>query len=227
MERLSILTRHSPHDLAIAPSLLAADFAKLGAEIRDAAAAGADLFHVDIMDGHFAPNLSMGPPVVSAIRPHTDLLFDVHLMLTNPRAYIEPFVKAGADHITIHIEADDDIAGTLADIHAAGISAGLSLRPGTDPETLRPYLDQVEMLLVMTVEPGFGGQSFRADQLPKIATLREWIDASGRDIHLEVDGGIAAESAKQVREAGANMLVAGSSVFRHPQGIAAGIAALR
>lgn len=211
----------------IAPSLLAADFAQLGEQMHAAAHAGADLFHLDIMDGHFVPNLSFGPPVIAAVRPVSDLLFDVHLMLRQPRRYIQAFADAGADHITIHVEADDDIGETIAEIRALGLSAGIALKPATAIDAARPFLPDVQLVLVMTVEPGFGGQSFRADMLSKIEHVRQYIDELGADIHLEVDGGIAANTAKQVGASGANMLVAGTSVFRHSDGMHAAIRALR
>lgn len=221
------LTELSPHDLLTAPSILAADFARLGEEIATVAAAGADMIHVDIMDGHFVPNLSMGPPVVKAVRPVTDLPFDVHLMLTNPGDYIAPFVAAGADHITIHVESEGDLHAILAEIRAAGCSTGITLRPGTPASALTPFLGEVDMVLVMTVEPGFGGQSFRADQVPKIRAIREQLDALGRPVHLQVDGGLNAETSRTVVAAGANVLVAGSSVFRAPEGVAQALATLR
>ncbi len=166
------------------------------------------------MDGHFVPNISFGPDFVASLRNVSDQLFDVHLMISDPRKYLDRFVKAGADHITFHVEVEDDIRQVIRAIHDQGCTAGLSLRPGTPVEAIEPYLDELDLVLVMTVEPGFGGQSFREDQLPKLAAFRKLIDASGRPIQLEVDGGITAETGKRVREAGANVLVAGSSVFK-------------
>ena len=221
------LADYSVDEILVAPSLLAADFGHLADELSAIETNGAEVLHYDVMDAHFVPNISMGPPVLSAIRKCTSLLFDVHLMLTNPRMFIAPFAKSGAQHITIHVECQDDIAGTLHDIHAAGCTAGISLKPGTPPEAVLPYLDQVEMLLVMTVEPGFGGQAFMADQLPKIAILHDAIGKSGCRVHLEVDGGIDGVTAQRVKQAGANVLVAGSSVFRNPAGVAEAIRALR
>lgn len=221
------LTDLSPRDLLTAPSILAADFARLGEEIRAVDAAGADMIHVDIMDGHFVPNLSIGPPVVQAIRPITNLPLDVHLMLSEPGRYVPAFLAAGADHITIHVESEGDLHAILGAIHAAGCSAGITLRPGTPAEALEPYLAEVDMVLVMTVEPGFGGQSFRADQVPKIRAIRERLDALGRPVHLEVDGGLNAETSRTVVAAGANVLVAGNSVFRAPEGVARALAGLR
>ncbi len=211
----------------IAPSILAADFARLGDEIRAVEAGGAGLVHVDIMDGHFVPNLSMGPGIVQAIRPVTALPLDVHLMLSQPGRYIDPFVKAGADHITLHVESEGDIHGMIARIHEAGCSAGITLRPGTPVCSLYPYLEEVEMVLVMTVEPGFGGQSFMRGQVPKVRALRERIDRLGLSVHVEVDGGVAVGTAGEVLAAGANVLVAGSSVFHAANGAAAAIAALK
>jgi ribulose-phosphate 3-epimerase len=223
-QSLSIL----PHDqVLIFPSILAADFSRLGEEIRAAAAAGADGFHVDVMDGHFVPNISFGLPVLEAIRPCSSLAYDVHLMITDPDQFVEAFAKAGADNITFHIELAKDIRGILRQIHALGMTAGLSLRPGTPAETVLPYLDEVDLILVMTVEPGFGGQSFRAEMMPKLAQLRQAIDASGRPIHLEVDGGITAATAPLAIGHGARMLVAGTSVFRAKEGMAAAIRTLR
>lgn len=213
--------------VTVAPSVLAADFSRLAEEIAAVEEGGADVIHLDIMDGHFVPNISFGPPVVKAIRPVTCLPFDVHLMLTHPGRYIDAFLKAGADHITLHIESEGDMGVMLDQIHAAGASAGLTLRPATPLEQLLPYLDRVDLVLVMTVEPGFGGQSFMADMLPKIRQLRECIDRSGRPVHLEVDGGIGPATVGRVIEAGGRMLVAGNSVFRSESGVSAAIQALK
>jgi len=224
------LTQLPVRGVRVAPSILAADFAELAAEIRRAEAAGADVIHIDIMDGHFVPNLSMGPAIVAALRPHCGLPFDVHLMLSNPTAFIEPFAKAGADHLTIHIESESTPAAThacLQKIRDLGLSCGLSLKPATAATTILPFLPQIDLVLVMSVEPGFGGQSFNADMLPKIACFRQAIDAGCRQVHLEVDGGIDKTTAPLVIAAGADLLVAGTSVFRADAGIAAAIAALR
>ena len=211
----------------IAPSILAADFASLGADVKAAEAGGADVIHVDVMDGHFVPNLSLGPGVVKAIRGYSSLPFDVHLMLSQPFRYIETFADAGADHITIHVESEGAVACTLEQIRSHGCSTGLSLRPGTPAVSLAPYLDLIDLILVMTVEPGFGGQAFMPEQVGKIAEIRSMIDRSGRPIHLEVDGGIAHDTAVRVRKAGANLLVAGSSVFKEKGKLAEAISGLR
>ncbi len=211
----------------VAPSILSADFANFGAGVKAITEAGADLVHVDIMDGHFVPNITFGPSVVAALRPYSDLPFDVHFMISDPGKYLEPFVKAGADHVTVHVESDGDLHEVMARIHGYGCSAGITLRPGTPAEAVLPYLPEVEMVLVMTVEPGFGGQSFRDDQLGKIAFLHRAIAASGRRILLEVDGGIGPKTAPLVLQAGADTLVAGSSVFHSPDGYGKAIEALR
>ncbi len=213
--------------ILVAPSLLAADFSRLGDEVNATESGGADFFHLDIMDGHFVPNLSMGPAVVSAIRPCTKLVFDVHLMVSRPAQFIAPFVAAGADHITFHIEAEDDVARTIDAIHDTGCSVGLSLKPDTNPDCLRPYLDKVDLILVMTVEPGFGGQSFRHDMQPKIATIAGWLQEANLPVHLEVDGGIDRFTAPLASRAGAKLMVAGTSIFKSPHGYPAAIAELR
>lgn len=214
--------------LYIAPSILAADFSRLGDELRLAEAGGADMVHIDIMDGHFVPNLSMGPGIVQAIRPVSSLPFDVHLMLSEPGRYLEPFVAAGADHITIHVESRGDLPAIIAEIHRLGCSAGMTMRPGTPAIALAPFLEMVDMILVMTVEPGFGGQSFMAGQLPKIAAIRQMMAERGRtEMLLEVDGGISSKTAQQVILAGANVLVAGSSIFNAAHGVQDAITALR
>lgn len=197
----------------IAPSILSADFAKLGEEVRAIDAAGADWVHVDVMDGHFVPNLTIGPAVVKAIRPHTKLPLDVHLMIEPADPFIEEFAQAGADYLTVHIEAGPHAHRSIQRIKAAGVKAGISLCPATPAEAVMELLDEVDLVLVMSVNPGFGGQKFITSQLAKIAKLSAAISMSGRDIRLEVDGGINPETAKAAIEAGADVLVAGSAVF--------------
>jgi ribulose-phosphate 3-epimerase len=198
----------------ISPSMLAADFANLGAEVRAVTDAGADYIHLDVMDGHFVPNLSFGPAVIKAMRPHSDLPFDVHLMIGPVDPYIGDYVAAGADIITVHPEAGAHTHGTLQQIRKAGKKAGVALNPGTPVEVLDNVLDLVDLVLVMTVNPGFGGQAFIESQLTKISAVRERIDASGRAIDLSVDGGIKTGTAALAISAGADVLVAGTSVFR-------------
>ncbi len=199
--------------IRIAPSLLAADFSQLAAEIARVTAAGADLLHLDIMDGHFVPNLSYGIPVVVAVRGCTRLHLDTHLMLADPLRYVDPFVEAGADSLTIHLEACPDPTQVLQAVRDRGIRCGLAVNPGTDVNGMLPFLDQIDLALVMSVEPGFGGQSFQPQVLDKVRILRQQIDARGLAVDLEVDGGVGPANAAACRDAGARWLVAGSSVF--------------
>ena len=212
----------------ISPSILSADFARLGEEVRAVDAAGADWIHVDVMDGHFVPNITIGPGVVKALRPHTAKPFDVHLMIAPVDPYLDAFAAAGADIITIHPEAGPHTHRTLQAIKALGKKAGVSLNPATPAKLLDYLIDEVDLVLVMSVNPGFGGQSFIASQLRKIAAIRKMIDQTGRPIHLEVDGGIDRTTARQCVEAGADVLVAGTATFQGgPDRYAANIAALK
>ena len=215
-------------NVRIAPSILSADFACLGEEVRAIDAAGADFIHVDVMDGHFVPNLTIGPMVVKALRGHSDKVFDVHLMISPVDPYVEEFANAGADIITVHAEAGPHIHRTLQLIRSLGKRPGVSLNPGTPADVVDMIIDDVDLILVMSVNPGFGGQKFIESQLRKIEALRAKIDATGRDIHLEVDGGINAETAPRVVAAGADVLVAGSATFKGgPDAYAAHIKMLR
>jgi ribulose-phosphate 3-epimerase len=203
----------SPLPIRIAPSILSADFARLGEEIRAVEKAGADWIHVDVMDGRFVPNLTIGPPVVTALRKVATQPLDVHLMIVEPEKYVEAFAAAGADVITVHAEACTHLHRTLQQIRALGKKAGVSLNPHTSEDVLRYVLAETDLVLVMSVNPGFGGQSFIEAMLPKIERLRAMIDASGRAIDLEVDGGIKPGTAARVCAAGADVLVAGNAVF--------------
>jgi ribulose-phosphate 3-epimerase len=212
----------------IAPSILAADFARLGEEVRALEAAGADWIHVDVMDGGFVPNITIGPQVVKAIRPHTGLPFDVHLMIAPADPHLEAFREAGADWITVHPESGPHLNRTCRRIRELGAKAGVAFNPSTPVEAVEWMLEDVDLLLVMSVNPGFGGQSFMASQLAKVERLRGMIDAAGLDIILEVDGGVTADTARRCVEAGADALVAGTAVFRGgPQAYAQNISAVR
>ena len=200
--------------IEISPSVLGADLMRLGEEIRKVEQLGIRWLHLDHMDGHFVPNISFGPDFVAAMRRETRLLLDVHLMLSHPRQFIRQYAKAGADLITIHFEAEDDPATALREIAEQGIRAGISIKPGTKPEEIRHLLPLCDLVLVMTVEPGFGGQSLREDCLAKLPVLREMIRETGRDILLEVDGGIKQENAHLAIDAGADVLVMGTGLFR-------------
>ncbi len=212
--------------IRIAPSLLAADFARLGEEVRAVAAAGADWLHLDIMDGHFVPNISFGPGLVKALRPHAAIPFDVHLMIAPADPYLAAFAEAGADLISLHPEAGPHLHRSLQTIRGLGKRAGVVLNPATPAAVVAPVLDLCDLILVMSVNPGFGGQSFIRTQLDKIAALRAMIAASGRDIALQVDGGVTAATARECIAAGADVLVAGTAVFGAPD-YAAAIRAIR
>ena len=213
--------------IKLAPSILSADFARLGEQIAEVARAGADYIHVDVMDGHFVPNITIGAPVVAAIRPVTSLPLDVHLMIEHPERYISDFVKAGADIITVHVEASPHLQSTIRLIKELGVKAGVSLNPPTPLSAADEFIHHVDLILIMSVNPGFGGQSFIPETLPRIANMRKMIDNRKPGIELEVDGGINADNAPDIVEAGADVLVAGNSVFRAEDGISGALQRLR
>ena len=200
--------------MLISPSILASDFSRLAEEVKSIENAGADLVHIDVMDGMFVPNITLGAPVITCLKGKTTLPFDVHLMINEPARYIDDFAKAGADIITFHIEATDDVKGTIEKIKNAGIKPALSIKPGTPADVVFPYLEDLYMVLVMTVEPGFGGQSFMPETMPKVKAIREKANELGLDLRIQVDGGIDDKTVSAATENGADVLVAGSYVFK-------------
>jgi ribulose-phosphate 3-epimerase len=214
-------------NILIAPSILSADFARLGDQVNAAEAAGANWIHIDVMDGRFVPNITMGPLVVRALRPITDLPLDVHLMIVEPERYIEAFAEAGADSISVHLEASPNLHRTLQQIHDAGCKAGVAINPHNPASMLKEVIPMLDIVNVMTVNPGFGGQSFITRMTSKIAELRAMAGDAHRDIHIEVDGGINPDTAPAAVQAGASILIAGSAIFSHDDGIKAGIQSLK
>ncbi len=212
--------------VSVSPSVLAADFGNLAEETAAVERAGADVLHLDVMDGALVPNISFGVPVIASLRKHSRMLFDTHLMISRPARYAAAFAAAGADHLTFHLESDDRPEDAVQAIRDCGCTVGISLKPATPAESVFPWLDKVDLVLVMTVEPGFGGQKFMADQMEKLAAIRREISRRGLPVHLEVDGGIDAATAPVTVEHGGNMLVSGTGVFRNPAGIDAAVAAL-
>ncbi len=217
----------SSHQVKIAPSILSADFGRLGEQVAEATKAGADYIHIDVMDGHFVPNITIGAPVVAAIRPRTNLPLDVHLMIEAPEQYIKQFADAGADIIVVHVEACSHLHRVVQTIKESGVKVGVALNPGTPIETIKEVISSLDLVLVMTVNPGFGGQTFIEDMVDKIARLRAELDRKGLATELEVDGGINANIAPRVVKAGARVLVAGAAVFGSGQSVAEALGKLR
>jgi len=213
--------------IKLAPSILSADFARLGEQIAEVTRAGADYIHVDVMDGHFVPNITIGAPVVASIRRVTSLPLDVHLMIEHPERYISEFINAGADIITVHVEASPHLLSTIQAIKEQGVKAGVSLNPPTPLSAVDEFIHHVDLVLIMSVNPGFGGQSFIPETLPRIANMRKMLDDRRPGVELEVDGGINADNAPDIVKAGANVLVAGNSVFRAEEGISGAMQRLR
>ena len=213
--------------IKLAPSILSADFARLGEQIDEVVKAGADYIHVDVMDGHFVPNITIGAPVVAAIRRVTSLPLDVHLMIEHPERYISDFFNAGADIITVHVEASPHLYSTIHAIKELGVKAGVSLNPATPLSTIDEIIHHVDLVLIMSVNPGFGGQDFIPQALPRIANMRKILDDRRPSVELEVDGGITADNAPEIAEAGADILVAGNSIFRAKEGISRAMQRLR